>query len=217
MLGTGISSGHASNTQFFDVQQWRPDPHRGLWRFRAGDVQLHPDYNVGSAAQFSENTFYTNKGFSSYNGLLVSLQKNLSHGLQFDVNYTWAHSIDNSSFFANSEGDTGIGGIGLVCDVAHPRMCRANSDFDVTHYITGDELYQLPFGKGREFMANSSAENMLVGGWDISGVTECHTGTAWGTNSKAFVASYSNNAPGILVGQAAAVATNVTKLSGRRR
>ena len=34
--------------------------------------------NLGSAAQFSENTFYTSKGFSSYNALLVSLQKNLS-------------------------------------------------------------------------------------------------------------------------------------------
>ena len=36
------------------------------------------DYNVGMAPQFSQNTFYTNKGFSSYNGLLVTLQKNLT-------------------------------------------------------------------------------------------------------------------------------------------
>ena len=27
--------------------------------------------NVGMAAQFSENTFFTDKGFSSYNGMLV--------------------------------------------------------------------------------------------------------------------------------------------------
>ena len=51
--------------------------------------------NVGSAAQFSENTFYGSKGFSSYNALLLTLQKNLSHGLHFDFNYTWSHSIDN--------------------------------------------------------------------------------------------------------------------------
>ena len=93
--------------------------------------------------------FYTNQGFSSYNGLLCRLQKNLSHGLQFDVNYTFAHSIDNSSFFANSEGDTGIGGIGLVCDALPTASCRANSDFDVTNYITADVLYQLPFGKAQ--------------------------------------------------------------------
>jgi Carboxypeptidase regulatory-like domain len=214
-LLTGIPSGHSSNTQFLTTSSIGPLMQLGDFGDFVQAISSFADYNVGSAAQFSENSFYTNQGFSSYNGLLVSLQKNLSHGLQFDVNYTWAHSIDNSSFFANSQGDTGIGGIGLVCDVAHPRLCRANSDFDVTHYITGDELYQLPFGKGREFMASSSRlMNTLIGGWDISGVTEWHTGQAWGTNSQAFVASYSNNAPGILIGSPAVVATNVTKLPG---
>ncbi len=60
--------------------------------------------NVGSAAQFSENTFYGNKGFSSYNAMLLTVAKNFSHGLNFDFNYTFAHSIDNVSFFANSAG-----------------------------------------------------------------------------------------------------------------
>ncbi|HEY1742624.1 MAG TPA: carboxypeptidase-like regulatory domain-containing protein [Granulicella sp.] len=171
--------------------------------------------NVGSAAQFSENTFYTNKGFSTYNAMLVSLQKNLSHGLQFDVNYTFAHSIDNVSFFANSEGDTGIGGTGLICDVVRPRECRANSDFDVTHYITGDETYQLPFGRHREFFATAPLWlEEAIGGWDVSGITEWHSGQAWGTDSNAFDASYSNDAPGILIGPSSAVATHVTKLSG---
>jgi hypothetical protein len=171
--------------------------------------------NIGSAAQFSENTFYTNKGFSSYNALLVTLQKNLSHGLQFDFNYTFAHSIDNVSFFANSEGDTGIGGVGLVCDDIRPRECRANSDFDATHYITGDVTYQLPFGRHRQFVSSAPIWlNEVIGGWDISGITDWHTGQAWGTNSNAFDASYSNDAPGILVGPRSNVATHVTKLAG---
>jgi hypothetical protein len=46
---------------------------------------------------FSENTFFTDMGFSSYNGMLATLHKNSSHGLQFDLNYTWSHSIDNVS------------------------------------------------------------------------------------------------------------------------
>ncbi len=32
--------------------------------------------NVGMAAQFSENTFFTDMGFSAYNGMLVTLHKN---------------------------------------------------------------------------------------------------------------------------------------------
>ena len=87
------------------------------------------------AAQFSENSFYNNGGFSNYTAC-CTLQKNLSHGLQYDFNYTFSHSIDNISFFANSQGDTGIGGVGLICDVIRPRECRARSDFDMRHLIT---------------------------------------------------------------------------------
>jgi hypothetical protein len=171
--------------------------------------------NVGSAAQFSENTFYGNRGFSNYDGLLLTVQKNLSHGLHFDFNYTWAHSIDNTSFFANSEGDTGIGGVGLVCDAIRPRTCRSNSDFDINQIITGDTYYDLPVGRGKTFGSSMPTwANELVGGWSLSGVTSWHTGYAWGTNSDAFVASYSNDAPGILVGQKSAVATKVQKPAG---
>ncbi len=171
--------------------------------------------NVGSAAQFSENTFYGNRGFSSYNAMLLTVAKNFSHGLNFDFNYTFAHSIDNTSFFANSEGDTGIGGIGLICDAVRPRLCRDNSDFDLNQIITADAVYQLPFGRGKAFASSASTlMNEIIGGWSVSGVNSWHTGQAWGNNSDAFVASYSNNAPGILVGQKSAVATKLQKPQG---
>jgi hypothetical protein len=171
--------------------------------------------NVANAAQFSENTFHGNQGFSTYHALLVTLQKNLSHGIQYDFNYTFSHSIDNISFFANSQGDTGIGGIGLVCDILRPRECRADSDFDVRQYVTGDVTYELPFGKSKMFFGNSPIWlNEAIGGWAISGITEWHTGQAWGTVSNAFVASYSNDAPGILVGPKNDVKTVLTKLPG---
>lgn len=169
--------------------------------------------NIGSAAQFSENTFFTNKGFSSYHALLLTLQKNRSHGLNYDFNYTFQHSIDNISFFANSEGDTGIGGVGLVCDVVRPRECRGNSDFDIKQVISADAAYQLPFGKGKMFASSTSPwMNEFIGGWSLSGLSNWHTGQAWGTVSNAFVASFANDAPAILVGPRKDVATHLTKL-----
>jgi hypothetical protein len=211
----GAPTGFTSFTQFL-VAELDPLVYRGDF----GDtVQFLSDVgaplNVGSAAQFSENTFYANQGFSTYNGLLVALQKNRSHGLQYGFNYTFAHSVDNTSFFANSAGDTGIGGIGLICDVIRPRECRANSDFDVRHYITADANYELPFGRGKTFLSSASnLANEIVGGWSLSGVTVWHTGNAFGTNSNAFDASYSNDAPGILIGPKSAVAAHLTKLPG---
>jgi len=172
-------------------------------------------YNVGMGAQFSENSFHTNKGFSSYNGLLVTLQKNISHGLQFDLNYTWSHSIDNVSLFANGQGDTGIGGGGLICDDIRPRECRGSSDFDVRQIVSGDATYLLPFGKGKMFYGTASPlADEFVGGWSISGVLAGHTGYPWQTASNAYVASYSNDAPAILTGNPSLAQTHLTKLPG---
>jgi hypothetical protein len=154
--------------------------------------------NVGMGAQFSENTFYTNKGSSNYNGLLTTLHKNLGFGLQFDLNYTWSHSIDNVSLIANA---AAFGGYGFICDVLRPRECRSNSDFDVTHYFSGNFIYDLPFGRGRSFV--SSAPRWLdgiIGGWSVSGLPSWHSGNTYFAAANAFVAGYANDAPAILVG-----------------
>ena len=165
--------------------------------------------NVGMAAQFGENTVYTNKGFSSYNGLLVTLQKNMAHGLQFDVNYTWSHSIDNVSLVANG---VAYGGYGFVCDAVHPRECRGNSDFDTTHYITSDFTYQLPFGRGRTFGAQlPRAIDELVGGWSVSGIPAWHSGQAWSPLTNAFVAGFANDAPAFFNGDKAAIRHQIHK------
>jgi hypothetical protein len=156
--------------------------------------------NVGMGAQFSENTFYTNKGSSSYNGLLTTLHKNAGHGLQFDLNYTWSHSIDNVSVIANAPA---IGGYGFICDVLRPRECRGNSDFDVTHYLNGNFIYDLPFGRGKAFGGTAPRwVDEVIGGWSVSGLPNWHSGNAYFAGSLAFVAGYANNAPAIQTGNA---------------
>lgn len=169
-------------------------------------------YNVGMGAQFAENTFYTNKGFSTYNGLLVTLHQNTKHGLQFEVNYTWAHSLDNVSLIANSGA---IGGYGFICDALRPRLCRGNSDFDITHTINGSWVYSLPFGRGRTF-ANHLPLGLeeVLGGWEVSGIARAHSGIAFGTASSAFVAGYANNAPAVFTGSSADIQRKVHKETG---
>jgi hypothetical protein len=172
---------------------------------------LLPD-NVGMAAQFSENTFFTDMGFSSYNGMLTTLHKNASHGLQFDLNYTWSHSVDNVSLVANS---FAYGGYGFICDVVRPRLCRGNSDFDVANYLNGNFLYQLPFGRNRDFAANIPRwADEAIGGWELSGLPIWHTGTPFMANSVAFLMSYSNEDPAILVGNLGPLKTHVNVQNG---
>jgi len=207
-------AGGGSNTAYI-ASQCSPYPARGD---AADTAQCMSFYgllpaNVGMASQFSENTFFTDMGFSAYNGLLATLHKNTNHGLQFDLNYTWSHSIDNVSLVANSYAYSGYG---FICDVLRPRLCRGNSDFDVTHYLNGNFLYQLPFGHGREFAANIPWwANEAIGGWELSGLPSWHSGTPYMANSVAFLMSYSNEDPAILTGSLGPMKSHVTVQNGQ--
>ena len=166
--------------------------------------------NTGMASQFANNGFVTNKGNSTYHALLTTLQKNFSHGLQMDFNYTLAHSIDNVSLIANINPTNG--GYGYICDATNGEACRGNSDFDVTNYISADFTYQLPFGRGRMFASNAPILlNEVIGGWDVSGTTNWHSGVAFTSSSSAYLAGYSNADPGIFNGDRASVSPRAHK------
>jgi hypothetical protein len=208
--GTGVNYGFNSNTDLV-ANGFAPLPYRGDF---ADTIQQLAAYgflqpNVGMGAQFSEDSYYTNKGFSSYNGLLTTLHKNAGHGLQFDLNYTWSHSIDNVSVVANAPA---IGGYGFICDATRPKECRGNSDFDVSQYLSGNFIYELPFGRGKTFGASAPYwANEAIGGWKISGLPSYHSGTAYFAGSNAFVAGYANNAPAILTGPIGLLKSDVHK------
>ncbi len=191
--GLGESYGYASNTALLadtigsyiqlgdmaDVVQILSSP--GV--FQDGPV-IAP--NIGLAAQFAGNTFITNKGSSNYNGFLVTLTKNTSHGLQFDVNYTWAHSIDNVSVVANTIASSQ--GSGFICDARNNRVCRGNSDFDISQVINSNFLYDLPFGRNRTYGTTIPFWlDELIGGWQISGIPQWRSGLAFSSHSSAFV------------------------------
>jgi hypothetical protein len=206
--GIGAGAGYANNTQFLASVLGGLFQNGDFADFNQAISSITPQ-NVGMATQFSENSFHDNQGFSSYNGLLLSLQKNLSHGLQYDLNYTWSHSIDNTSYGANS---IAVGGYGFVCDVLRPRACVGNSDFDVTHYINGTFIYELPVGHGRQFASSAPFWlNEVIGGWNISGLPTFHTGNATFASSSAFVAGYANDAPAILTGSIKDLQSHVHK------
>jgi hypothetical protein len=168
--------------------------------------------NVGLDPQFSSQLYFGNKSYSNYNGLLTSLHKKLSHGLQFDVNYTYSHSIDNSSTIANNAtGTNATGGYGgFLCDAIRLRVCRANSDFDVTHLISADGIYDLPFGRGRSIGGTASGwVNQIIGGWQVALLNQWHGGFAFTTVSEAFPISFNANSPALFIGKRSDIRTHV--------
>lgn len=146
--------------------------------------------NVGMSAQFGTNIYVSNQGASSYDGMLVSLRKRFSQGLQFDFNYTWSHSIDNGSSVVNT-----VSG-GLVCDLRNLRVCRGDSDFDIRHLVNANFIYELPFGRGRMFGSGVSGwANQIIGGWEVSGIFTARSGLAFSTTTTAFPVGFNFNSP----------------------
>jgi hypothetical protein len=142
------------------------------------------------SSQFGTNVYISNQGASSYDGLLVSLRKRFSHGLQFDFNYTWSHSIDNGSSIVNT-----VSG-GLVCDLTDLKVCRGNSDFDIRHLVNANFIYELPFGRGKMFGSNIPGwANQIIGGWEVTGIFTARSGQAFSTTTTAFPVGFNFNSP----------------------
>ncbi|HKW75546.1 MAG TPA: TonB-dependent receptor, partial [Terriglobales bacterium] len=93
---------------------------------------------------------------SNYNALWVTLNKHLSHDLQFNTSYTWSHSIDDVSRNAN-----GI----VIPDSLDVASGRGNSDFDARHRFVVNAIYDLPF-KG----------NRAISGWELATIVSAQTG-----------------------------------------
>ena len=99
-----------------------------------------------------QHTAYASNGSSIYHGLTASLTKRYSHGLQFQANYTWSKTIDDTIDFASFQ------------NWFRPDMLgsfRGVSVFDIPHIFTANAVYTTPFKTGQ----GNWVRNMLA---DIS-------------------------------------------------
>nr|MDQ3798751.1 hypothetical protein [Acidobacteriota bacterium] len=124
-------------------------------------------FNVPEALMLRSN------GYSDYHGAQFSLTKRLSHGLQFNVAYTFSKSID---IMSSDPGSTAGGGkpdvpnTGFIAqgDARNTENNRGLSDFDRTHRFSANFVYEIPaFGSNNRFLT----------GWSVSGFFQAQSGT----------------------------------------
>jgi hypothetical protein len=150
-----------------------------------GVTQTTPQY---FASQFASLYAWRSIGNSYYDAGQLILRHSMSHGVQFDVNYTYSHSIDMGSD-AERVGD--LGGLGdQIYNAWAPAEQIASSTFDTRHQLNSDWVWELPYGKGRPLSSSNRIANGIFGGWDLSGVLRLTSGfplsvgngAAWATN-----------------------------------
>lgn len=86
-----------------------------------------------------EHTTYASNGSSIYHAMTASLTKRYTHGLQFQVNYTWSKSIDDVVDFASFQEWFRPSRLDLF---------RAVSAFDIPHTLVANAVYTTPFKAG---------------------------------------------------------------------
>ncbi|MGA8646118.1 MAG: TonB-dependent receptor [Candidatus Sulfotelmatobacter sp.] len=107
-------------------------------------------------------------GSSTYNALLLSLERRFSNGLSFQSRYTWSHSINDGSVGGGeSNGPENVNC--LPCD-------KGPSVFDVRDNVSVNTVYELPFGPGKPFMNEGGVLGKIVGGWELGSIGVWHTG-----------------------------------------
>jgi hypothetical protein len=113
---------------------------------------------------------------SNYNAFQLSIKKQTSHGMAFNLNYTWSHSIDDgSTWHSGSTSSNGAGaGEGYTTDVTLPQIDRGNSIFDIRHRIVANYVWELPWYKSQEGVVGH-----ILGGWQYNGIISWQTGAHW--------------------------------------
>ena len=137
------------------------------------------------------NGFYIDSdwhGYSHYNAMNVKFEHRAGD-LAVTSIFTWAKSMDDKSAAAGV-GATGTGYQGFM-DNHHPSLDYGPSDFDVDHRFVASYVYQLPIGRGKKLAGGvSRAANLLVGGWEITGITTFQTGFPYGISANDIASIY---------------------------
>jgi hypothetical protein len=127
--------------------------------------------------QFTSLYTWRGAGTSSYHALQVSIRRGMTHGLQWDFNYTYSKSIDIGS---NAERINEVDAYFQADQIINswsPAQLRGVSDFDTTHQFNTNWVYQLPLGRGKRFAGSSSRWlNAVIGGWQWSGLARWTSG-----------------------------------------
>jgi hypothetical protein len=149
----------------------------------------NPIYAIGGPYTFVDPQFasifaWRSIGSASYHALQVNFQKHMSHGVQFDFNYTYSKSLDISSDANRIADEGGLGG--QVILPWNPKALRAVSDFDLTHQVNANWIVELPFGQGK--WIGSGAHGVvqgIIGGWELSGLARWTSGFPVGVGNGA--------------------------------
>lgn len=121
-----------------------------------------------------------------YNALQASFQRSFQSGLGYMVSYTWSKTLD--------EGGDGFFGVegGVPEDPYNPKGSRGPASFNIPQMLTGNFVYQLPVGTGKQFSTGNRIADYLIGNWEVNGIVTGRSGQDFTVTSGGDIAETGN-------------------------
>ncbi len=109
-----------------------------------------------------------NYSFSEYNALQLEVRRAWRSGFTGQFNYTWGRAMtDFGGSQSNFRGRF---------DNARPELEIMRPDYDITHTINANWVWEMPVGEGRRWMNDRGLLSAIVGGWGLSGFLRIRSG-----------------------------------------
>ncbi len=112
----------------------------------------------------------TDAGYSNYNSMQVDFRQRYWHGLQFDANYTWSHTLGVST----PNDWTGAYYSYTLRDI---KQSYGPTLYDVRHVFNLSGTVDLPFGPGKMWLQGGGPVGKVLGGWQVGTIMTYKTGT----------------------------------------
>jgi len=126
--------------------------------------QANP-FSAGAQAQYMDSN-----GYSDYHALQIDLRQRTWHGLEFDANYTWSHTLGLAT---PNDWEAANPAIYTLRDL---KLSYGPTLYDLRHVVHASVTGELPFGKGRRWMNHGGVLNQVLGGWNIGNILTFQTG-----------------------------------------
>jgi outer membrane receptor protein involved in Fe transport len=168
---TGIRVSYIGNRSY--QLPWAPDvnqmtPSTSYYAQRTSLDRPFPNWGLIFSRDTGANAIY--------NSLQMELNRRFSKGLSFNTSYTLAKNLADNAGPAPS-GFAGETGGGRVTNSLDRRADRGDVYATRRHRFLNTLVYELPFGKNRQFMSNANrAVDMVLGGWQISSILTLQSG-----------------------------------------
>jgi hypothetical protein len=133
-------------------------------------LRAFPQYlTVDAAAGGGDRT-----GHSTYHAGILKINHRLSGSLLFQGSYGFSKILTNADSFSGSSGSE---------DAGNRALERSVGAFDQTHTVKLSTVFDVPFGKGKRWLAKGGLASHVVGGWRLSAIQAYNTGFPIGVTS----------------------------------